>query len=81
MSEQDYLGVAGSRRASDRSDDAGWTYRVDDDGREDGSGNSLAVIRVIQAATELLVTAPVQAGDNAENDNGERGHNGAVRDK
>lgn len=53
-------------------------YRIDDDGREDGAGNGLAVIGVIYAAAELLVTAPVQTGDDAEDDDGERGHDGAV---
>jgi hypothetical protein len=56
----------------------GFSYRIDDDGREDGAGDGLAVIGVVYAAAELLVTAPVQAGDDAEDDDGERGHDGAM---
>ena len=55
------------------------TYSIDDDRCENGAGDGLAVIRILDATSELLVALPVQAGDDAEDDNSKHGHDGAMR--
>lgn len=54
-------------------------YGVDDDRGEDGAGDGLAILRggVVDAPDELLVAALVQAGDDAEDDDGKDGQDGA----
>jgi hypothetical protein len=55
----------------------GSTYNVDQDGCEDGARNSLAILGIINTASKLFVTTSVESGDNAKNNNGEDGENGA----
>lgn len=54
------------------------TYSVDNDCGENGTGNSLAVIGIVNAPTEPLVAAAVQAGDDAEDNDSKYGHDGAA---
>ena len=53
-------------------------YSVYDDSRENGAGDSLAIIRIRGGPPELFVAAPVQAAYDAENDDAEYREDGAV---
>ena len=50
---------------------------VDQDGCEDGVGNSLAILGIIDTAGKLFVVASVQTGESAKDNNGENGENSA----
>jgi|SRR5688572_1879981 hypothetical protein len=57
----------------------GCTYNVDDDCCEDGSRDSLTILRILDAADELLVATAVETTDDAENDDAKGGDDRAVR--
>lgn len=54
------------------------TYSVDNNSREDGAGDGLAVLGIVDAPAKLLVTSPVQAGDDTEDNNRKDGQDGAI---
>lgn len=53
------------------------TYSINKNGSEDGACDSLAILRVIDAAGEFLMPTSVQKSKNAENDDGKDGDDGA----
>jgi hypothetical protein len=55
------------------------TYKVDEDGSEDGTGYCLAILGIVLAADKLFVAAAVYGSEDTKDDDGEDGDDGAMR--